>query len=199
MEERKSNTELMIKKAKRDSVFAKQWEKAKIETRERRARQIVDIPIVTNTEHHIDRIPSLVENIWGEGIILHEDYALMDSNKTRPALVRYNHWWYYVLEAMTVLLFAAGVWSGRRKRLMWMTMTMFLLDMALHVGLEFANADAYIMTAHWAFVMPIAAAYLLKATEKMRIANATVTCLLLFLTLFSWGHNLKIIVEHIIK
>ena len=199
IEEQKSNNELMIKKAKRDSVFAKQWEKEKVEIREKRARQIVNIPIVTNTEHHIDRIPSLVENILGEGIILHEDYALMDSNKTRPALVRYNHWWYYVLEAMTVLLFAVGVWSGRRKRLMWMTMTMFLFDMVLHIGLQFANADAYIMTAHWAFVMPIAVAYLLKGTEKKPVASVIITCMLIFLTVFSWGHNLKIIVEHIVK
>lgn len=198
-EEQKSNTEMMVKKAKRDSVFAKQWEKEKIDIKKRRAEQIVDIPIVTNTEHHIDRIPSLVENIFGEGFLLHEDYALMDANKTRPALVRYNHWWYYALEAITVLLLAAGVWCGRRKRLLWMTMTMFLFDMMLHVGLEFANADTYIMTAHWAFLMPIAAAYLLKATEKRPVLNMAVLCSLLFLTVFSWGHNLKIIVEHIIK
>lgn len=198
-EEQKSNTEMMVKKAKRDSVFAKQWEKEKVDIKKRRAEQIVNIPIVTNTEHHIDRIPSLVENIFGEGFLLHEDYALMDANKTRPALVRYNHWWYYALEAITVLLLAAGVWCGRRKRLLWMTMAMFLFDMMLHVGLEFANADTYIMTAHWAFLMPIAAAYLLKATEKRPVLNMAVLCSLLFLTVFSLGHNLKIIVEHIIK
>ncbi len=198
-EETQSNNEMMMKKAKRDSVFAKQWEKDKIGLREVRKKQLVDIPVVTNTEYYIDRIPSLVENIFGEGFILHEDYALKDANKSRPALVRYNHWWYYGCEAITVLLFVAGVWCGRRQRLMWMTMAIFLFDMLLHVGLNFASADAYIMTAHWAFVIPIAVAYLLKATSGKPLLNTTVLCTLLFLTVFMWGHNLKIIVEHIIR
>lgn len=198
-EETRSNHELMVKKARRDSTFAKHWEADKAERRERRKKQIADVFFITNTEHNIDRMPSLVENVFGEGLLLHEDYTLMDANKTRPVLVRYNHWWYYALEAMAVLLFAVGAWCGRRERLMWMTMAMFLFDMALHVGLEFANADVYIMTAHWAFVMPVAVAYLLKRTDKTPALNMAVVCSLLFLTVFAWGHNLKLIVEHIIR
>lgn len=196
-EETRSNNELMMKKARRDTVFAKQWAMDKARRKHDREGQIVNIPLVTNTEHHIDRLPSLVENIFGEGILLHEDYALKDANRDRPALVRYNHWWYYAMEALMVLLFLAGVWCGRHERIVWMTMSMFLFDMLLHVGLNFANADTYIMTAHWAFVIPIATAFLLKAVRHNPWLNMAVLCAILFLTVFGWGHNITIIAHHL--
>lgn len=198
-EETRSNNELMTKKARRDSVFAKRWAQDKVKRRHDRERQIIDVSFVTNTEHHIDRLPSLVENIFGEGILLHEDYALKDANRDRPALVRYNHWWYYAMEAVMVLLFLIGVWFGRHDRIVWMTMSMFLFDMLLHVGLNFANADTYIMTAHWAFVIPISTAFLLKAVRHRPWLNMAVLCAILFLTVFGWGHNLTIISHHLLR
>jgi hypothetical protein len=96
------------------------------------------------------------------------------------------------------MLFAAGVWCSRKERLMWMVMSMFLFDMLLHVGLNFASADVYIMTAHWAFVIPIAVAYLIKRTASVPKVNMAVVCAILFLTLYMWGHNLQIIIQHII-
>ena len=61
------------------------------------------------------------------------------------------------------------------------------------------TAEEALMDDDGDVLMPIAAAYLLKATEKRPVLNMAVLCSLLFLTVFSWGHNLKIIVEHIIK
>ena len=198
-EETASNERQMQKKAAKDSKFAVEWKKQKEAKAAVHAKQLIDLPFVTNTEHYIDRGPSLVENIFGEGIILHQDYALMDSNKTRPVLVQYRHWWFYAIETVTVLLFIAGIWYGRRERLIWLTLAMFLFDMLLHVGLQFASADAYIMTAHWAFVIPIAVAYLLKATdERLPRINLAVQAAVLFLTVFQWVHNLSVIVPHIL-
>lgn len=197
-EETRSNEALMMKKARTDSVFAKQWEREKMSRKRDRARQIVDIPIVTNTEYRIDRLPSLVENIFGEGILLHEDYALKDANRDRPALVLYSHWWYYAMEALLALLFLAGAWCGRRERIVWMTLSMFAFDMLLHVGLNFASADAYIMTAHWAFVIPISVAFLLKAVRRCPPLNAAILLALLLLTAFGWWHNLGIIADHLL-
>ena len=97
------------------------------------------------------------------------------------------------------MLFAAGVWCGRKQRLMWMVMSMFLFDMLLHVGFNFASADVYIMTAHWAFVIPIAVAYLIKRTATVPKLNMAVICTILFLTFYMWGHNLQIIVPHILR
>ena len=47
--------------------------------------------------------------------------------------------------------------------------------------------------------MPVAVAYLLKRTDKTPALNMAVVCSLLFLIVFAWGHNLKLIVEHIIR
>lgn len=82
---------------------------------------------------------------------------------------------------------------------MWMTFAMFLFDMLLHVGLEFANSDAYIMTAHWAFCIPIAVAYLVKAVKTNIVASAIVTGTILALTIFMWGYNLTLIWGHLVS
>ncbi len=184
----------------RDSVFAVKWKQEQAEIKKRKEQQLIHLDFVTNTDYKIDRLPSLVENVFGEGFILHNRYPLRDSNKNhRPVLVRYKYWWNYAFEAVIVLLFLAGVWFGRKQRLMWMLMSMFLFDMLLHVGLNFASADVYIMTAHWAFVIPIAVAYLIRHTATKPRLNTVVLCAVLFLTLYMWGHNLQIIIQHIVR
>ena len=200
MEEQRNIERTVNKRMERDSVFAEKWKKQQLDNQKNKEQQLIHLSFVTNTDYKIDRLPSLVENIFGEGFILHNRYPLRDANKDhRPVLVRYKYWWNYAFEAVIVLLFAAGVWCGRKKRLMWMVMSMFLFDMLLHVGLNFASADVYIMTAHWAFVIPIAVAYLIKETASMPKLNMAIVCAVLFLTLYMWGHNLQIIIQHIIR
>lgn len=200
MEEQRNIERTVNKRMERDSVFAEKWKRQQLDNQKNKEQQLIHLSFVTNTDYKIDRLPSLVENIFGEGFILHNRYPLRDANKDhRPVLVRYKYWWNYAFEAVIVLLFAAGVWCGRKKRLMWMVMSMFLFDMLLHVGLNFASADVYIMTAHWAFVIPIAVAYLIKETASMPKLNMAIVCAVLFLTLYMWGHNLQIIIQHIIR
>lgn len=199
-EEQRNIERTVNKRMERDSVFAAKWKQEQIDNKKRKEQQLIHLSFVTNTDYKIDRLPSLVENVFGEGFILHNRYPLRDANKDhRPVLVRYKYWWNYAFEAVIVLLFAAGVWYGRKKRLMWMVMSMCLFDMLLHVGLNFASADVYIMTAHWAFVIPIAVAYLIKETASMPKLNMAIVCAVLFLTLYMWGHNLQIIIQHIIR
>ena len=197
-EEQRYANNIVEKRSQRDSVFAETIARSRAARAEVRKEQIADISIVTNTEYRIDRINSLVENIFGEGLILHSDYCLKDANRHRPVLVRYNHWWYYAIEAMVVVLFLAGIWYGRRERLMLMTLSMFLFDMLLHVGLNFASVDVYIMTAHWAFVIPIAVAYLMRHTASKPRLMTGLQLLVLFLTLFMWTHNIQLTAEHLL-
>lgn len=194
-EETRSNEQLMQRKAERDSVFAEEWAKDREAREARRQKQLVHIGIATNTEYYIDRFPSLQENIFGEGFMLHSDYTLKDANRHRPVLVRYRHWWMYAIEATIVLLFVGGLWYGRRERLMQLTTAMFLFDMLLHVGLNFASADVYIMTAHWAFVIPIAVGYMLRKVRR----PTPLLVLISLLTLFLWVHNLTLTASHILK
>lgn len=184
-------------KMKKDKKYAEKYKAGKQEYKERREQQILDIPIVTDTEYHIDRLPSLVENVFGEGLILHDTYTLKDANRGnhRPVLVTYSHWWYYAIEGLIVALFLMGIWIGRQEKFLWMVLSMFLFDMLLHVGLNFASADVYIMTAHWAFVIPIAIGYLIKKRNRL----SYMTVLFVFgLTTFLWWHNLSLIANYIL-
>lgn len=184
-------------KMKKDKKYAEKYKAGKQEYKERREQQILDIPIVTDTEYHIDRLPSLVENVFGEGLILHDTYTLKDANRGnhRPVLVTYSHWWHYAIEGLIVALFLMGIWIGRREKFLWMVLSMFLFDMLLHVGLNFASADVYIMTAHWAFVIPIAIGYLVKKRNMV----SYITLLVVFgLTTFLWWHNLSLIANYIL-
>jgi hypothetical protein len=189
---------IVRKKSAKDKAFAKKIEAEKAKQARVRQQQIFDNLFVTNTEYYIDRMPSLVENIFGEGLILHADYTLKDANREghRPVLVRYSHWWYYAAEGTIVLLFLLGLWCGRRERIMWMVFSMFLFDMLLHVGLNFASADVYIMTAHWAYVIPIAIAYLMKKWQgALRVLSLLLT---LSLTIFLLWHNLSLVINYIL-
>ena len=58
------------------------------------------------------------------------------------------------------------------------------MDMMLHIGLGFGINEVYIMTAHWAFVIPLAVAYLLRRTDGkirtvLRVALWVLTAFLL--------------------
>ncbi len=196
-QEQERITKIEQAKIKKDKKYAEKYKAGMQEYKERREQQILDNPIVTDTEYRIDRLPSLVENVFGEGLILHDTYTLKDANRgnNRPVLVRYTHWGYYAIEGLIVALFLLGIWIGRRQRFLWMVVSMFLFDMLLHVGLNFASADVYIMTAHWAFVIPIAVGYLIK---KRNMLSHISVILVLCLTVFLWWHNLSLIANYIL-
>lgn len=198
VEESRYAENVIEKRSAKDSVFAVEIQKSLAATERRKEQQIMDIPGVTNTEYHISRRASLVENVFGEGFLLHEDFALKDANRHRPVLVRYRHWWQYAIEGTVVLLFVLGAWCGRRNRVVLMTLSMLAFDMLLHVGLNFASADVYIMTAHWAFAVPVAMACLFRRVAGLPRLSMAVTAATLFLTAFLWTHNLQIVVNHIL-
>lgn len=198
-EERRSIKNTVEKRMERDKAFAKYWKDYEKLREERRRTQLVNISIATNTEYHIDRLPSLIENIFGEGLILHDTYVLRDSNKNnRPVEVHYRYWWQYSIEFMIVALLILGMWLGRRERVMWIAAMMFLFDMALHVGLNFASSDVYIMTAHWVFVIPIAYAYILKHFKGQPRVDTFVRCIILFFTIYMLANNVPLVIHHIL-
>lgn len=120
------------------------------------------------TDISTPRWDTMVENLFGEGIILHKDHLLGDVLRDRPVIVRYKWYGNYVYEAAIVLMFLLGIWYGRRSRLLWMVMSFFMMDMLLHVGLGFGINEIYIMSAHYLFVLPIAMAYLFKSIEDRK-------------------------------
>lgn len=112
-----------------------------------------------------------VECLFGEGIQLHRDHLLGDVLRDRPVIVRYDTssifgYINYIVEAIIVLLFLAGVWIGRKKVFLWTAMSFLLMDVTLHMGLGFGINEVQIMSAHYLFVLPIAMAYLVKKADN---------------------------------
>ena len=136
-----------------------------------------------------------MENLFGESIQLHRDHLLGDVNVDRPVIVPYQWTWNYIVEAALVLLFAVGVWCGRRSALMWLAMSYFGLDLLLHVGLGFAIDEIYIMTAHWAFAIPIAVAYVLRSPHGLLRKVGRMA--LIVLTAWLWIYNMTLIAGYL--
>lgn len=103
-----------------------------------------------------------VECLFGEALQFHRDYLLGDVLRNRPLIVKYRHTANYIVEGAIVFLFLLGLWAGRKSLFLWTAMSMFAMDMALHMGLGFGINEIYIMTAHYMFVVPVVIGYLFK-------------------------------------
>ena len=179
--------------ARRDSIA-----KAKPKTvRPRKnGKPIANGEFIGWTDVTTSRSESIVENLFGESIQLHEDYLLGDVLKTRPMMVHYRHVFNYAIEAVIVLLFIVGVWCGRRSRFMWLVMSYFALDMLLHIGLGFGINEVYIMSAHWIYAMPIAIAFMMKTVKRRRYA-LVLKGLIAVLAVYLWIWNVALIVQYL--
>lgn len=149
------------------------------------------------TDITTSRTATFVENLFGESVQLHRDWLLQDTLRSRPVIVPYDWAFCYVVEAVILLLFVAGIVCGRRSRFMWMVLSGAAFDMLLHLGLGFGINEVYIMGAHWLFVLPITMAYLVKAFEN-RPAAKYLRLLLLLLTLWLWAYNGTLLVGYLI-
>lgn len=183
---------LRLDSARRDSVKKAAPKPAR---RRKNGKPIANGEFISWTDITTSRPESVVENLFGESIQLHEDYVLGDVLKSRPMMVHYRHAFNYAVEAVIVLLFALGVWAGRRSRFLWLVMSYFALDMALHVGLGFGINEVYIMSAHWIYAIPVAVAFLLRAFSR-RPALA-LKGLLAVLAVYLWVWNVTLIVGYL--
>lgn len=133
------------------------------------------------------RIPTIVENFFGESIQLHQRSLLKDVSWERPIFVEYNWSVNYIIEAFIVLLFIVGIVFSYKQRFFKMLLAWFACDLTLHLILGFAVTEVYIMTSGWAFIIPISYGYLLKRLSMkwlklMRLA-------LIMLTIYLWIYN----------
>lgn len=136
-------------------------------------------------ESGVSRSQSVVENMFGEGMILHENHLLEDAfYSTRPAIVRYTNKVNYAVEALLLVLFLAGAWRRRDSAFLCLSVGFLIMDFVLHIVLGFGIDEVYIMSAHYLFVIPLGIAYLLGSVgekNRLRIAAvvSAVTCYLL--------------------
>ena len=183
--------EEIAQKAKNDSI-QKAKQLARNEARKKRGPK-QGVPIMKGefmnwTDATSSRTLSIVENLMGESIQLHQDYVLQDELRHRPMFVNYRYAFNYIVEALIIILFLAGIWAGRKSRYLWLVMSYFGLDMLLHIGLGFGLNEVYIMSGHWIYALPIAIGFLLKETRHQRY-SLYLKSLLLTIGLFLLIYN----------
>ena len=183
--------EEIAQKAKNDSI-QKAKQLARNEARKKRGPKqgapIMKGEFMNWTDATSSRTLSIVENLMGESIQLHQDYVLQDELRHRPMFVNYRYAFNYIVEALIIILFLAGIWAGRKSRYLWLVMSYFGLDMLLHIGLGFGLNEVYIMSGHWIYALPIAIGFLLKETRHQRYSRCLKSLLLtigLFLLIYN--------------
>lgn len=151
-----------------------------------------NVPLLEWSDITTDRWQSAVDNLFGESLQLHRDYLLEDVQQTRPVFVQYRSALNYVVEALLVVLLAVGAWMARREKFFLMVLAWFSFDMLMHMGFGFGLNEVYIMTAHWAFIIPIAAGYILRRSNSMapRVLVAA-------LAVWLWAYNAAIVIGYL--
>mgnify|MGYP000085327780 FL=1 len=150
------------------------------------------VPLLEWSDMTTSRWQSAVDNLFGESLQLHRDYLLEDVQQTRPVFVEYRSAVNYIVEALVVLLLVAGAWIARREKFFLMVFSWFAFDMIMHMGFGFGLNEVYIITAHWAFIIPIAAGYILRRKNSM-----AARVLVAALTLWLWAYNAVIVIGYL--
>lgn len=151
-----------------------------------------NVPLLEWSDITTDRWQSAVDNLFGESLQLHRDYLLEDVQQTRPVFVQYRSALNYVVEALLVVLLAVGAWTARREKFFLMVLAWFGFDMLMHMGFGFGLNEVYIMTAHWAFIIPIASGYILRRSNSM-VPRVLVAALAVWL----WAYNAAIVIGYL--
>ena len=151
------------------------------------------VPLLEWSDMTTPRLQSVVDNLFGESLQLHRDHLLEDVQQTRPVFVGYRSVVNYIVEALVAVLLVAGAWVARREKFFLVVLSWFAFDMVMHLGFGFGLNEVYIMTAHWAFIIPVALGYLLRRHEGsvLRLAVAA-------LAVWMWAYNATIIVGYLV-
>lgn len=146
------------------------------------------VPLLEWSDMTTSRWKTVVHNLFGESLQLHRDHLLEDVQQTRPVFVAYSHRFNYFVEGVVLMLLLAGAWVARRSKFFLVVVSWFGFDMLMHIGFGFGINEVYIMTAHWAFIIPIAIGYLLCHTRSMLLRSVVA-----FLAVWMWIYNATII------
>lgn len=167
---------LAIQKAReaKDSTFKVNLEKSLERRAKLHGKAVGKKGVLYWTDISLSRPRSIVENLFGESIQLHQEQTLHDLGAHRPIFVEYSSVWNYIVEGIIILLFLIGIWCGRRSKFFWMAMSWFAFDMFIHLVLGFGLNEVYIMAAHWAFIIPIAICYLARALNGKKLLTLRV-------------------------
>ncbi|MGP1472262.1 MAG: DUF6080 domain-containing protein [Prevotella intermedia] len=190
--------------SKQEQTFQKMWKAHRKEVLRAEAKQpqkahsgkpVSNKRFLNWTDVSTSRTETIVENLFGESIQLHQKHTLEDVMKTRPTIVTYDWISNYVVEALIFLLFIVGIWYGRRVKFLWLCLSFAALDIVLHIGLGFGINEVYIMTAHWIYVIPLSIAFFVRNTCGR--TRQTLRILLVLLAIYLVVYNVSLLVQYL--
>lgn len=194
---KEAGARIVAQRSAKDSTFKAQIEANQQHWKQINGKQIKKEGVWAWANLSVSRPHSLVENFFGESLILHRDHLLEDIGQHRPIFVGYHTPFLYIIEAFIVGLLAIGLWKGRREKFLWMIGSCIAVDLVIHFGLGFGLNEVYIMTAHWAFIIPFALAYLLKTAKPQHLSSLRTA--IMMLTVFLFFYNGMLIFQHLSK
>ena len=188
---------LIEKKAAKDSTFRAKMEQKKVHDKELAGKKIQKKGMLSWADMSISRTESLVENVFGESLLLHKEHLLEDIHSHRPIFVKYHSPIPYIIEGIIVAMFFLGLWFGRKEVFLWLVASWVACDAVIHLVLGFGLNEVYIMTAHWAFIIPIAIGYILKNMKNKHLSYLRSG--LLILSIFLFFYNSTLIFEYLTR
>lgn len=208
--ERRHVQHIVDSKMRKDSTFVQQMARGEEQRREKERHQVAQGQLMAWTDKDLPRLQSVVDNLFGESIQFHERHFIRDigtAKHRRPVFVAYDHWYNYAVEALVVALLVGGIVAARREPFMGIVVSWLAVDALLHIVLGFALNEVYIMSAHWLFSLPIAAAYIFRAIDRAdngstprRTARRHTAFFVLMtaLTVYLWWYNGSLLAHHFI-
>ena len=145
----------------------------------------------------VSRWDVTVENFFGESLMLHREHILGDVLTKRPVIVTYSWNIQYFVECILVLLLSVGLVLGLKDRFVWAVWGILGFNIALHLLLGFAIDEVYIMAAHWAFVIPVAMAYVFRRLHDRHILRLSVFMTLTIIMLGLWTYHTVLLYRYL--
>lgn len=192
---KEAGAKIIAQRSAKDSTFKAQIAATQQHQKQINGKQIKKEGVWAWANLSVSRPQSLVENFFGESLILHRDHLLEDIGQHRPIFVKYHTPFLYLQEAIIVGLFVVGLWKGRKSKFLWMISSCIAIDLVIHFGLGFGLNEVYIMTAHWAYIIPIAIGYLLKSAHPKHLS--TLRMIVVMLAVFLFTYNGMLIFQHL--
>ena len=194
-QERRDNS---LQERLKDPKFKKELEAFHKKQDKAHANAIMSGETFRWTDMKLSRSRSIVENLFGESLMFHDEKMLHDVNVDRPVFVAYTNYFCYVIVGIVLLLFILGIACGIKSHFFLLCLSWFGFDMFLHLVLGFGLQEVYIMTAHWAFIIPIAIAYTFKYFKNVEYQQ-TLKYIVLFLTIFLVTYNWNLYIHYMLS
>ena len=188
---------LVAKKAAKDSTFRAKMEQKQKHDKAIAGKKIQKRGMLSWADMSISRSESLVENVFGESLILHREHLLEDIHSHRPIFVKYQTPIPYIIEGIIVVLLCIGFWKGRKSAFLWLTASWVACDAFIHLVMGFGLNEVYIMAAHWAFIIPICIGYIIRNCKEKYLPYLRGG--LAVITIFLFFYNSTLIFEYLTR